>query len=609
MELAPLPVVLPLLAAALVIGLGRWLSRRWLDIIACATTAAVLGICVRLVIVSQEQPIAYWFGDWQPAGPAPVGIAFVVDPLGAGMAAVVSLLMLAALVFSWSYFESIKALYHALMLAFFAAMCGMCLTGDLFNLFVWFELMTVAGVALCGYKAEETGPVQGALNYQVTNMIGAILSLNGLALVYAQVGALNLAEMQTRLAQLEPGGLFVPAAFLLLIAGFLVKSAAVPFHLWLADAHAVAPTPVCVLFSGVMVELGLFAVLRIYWDVFAPSLAENGGAVRALFIGMGALSALFGAAACFGQRHFKRLLAFSTISHVGIMMMGVGLLDAAALAGAALYFIGHACVKGALFLIAGVLLHRFHSVDEYDLKGAGRRMPWIGVLMLLAVIGLAGIFPFATAIGERTMDTAAARQEQAWIGPIAACAEALTAAALLRAGGRIFLGVGQKKEETMVGAPHIPMQPETEPSHRRTPATMWLPTLILLLAAVVPALWPDFRAGVAAQAVRFQMSRARAAWVLRERPLAAPRDRVDAGGEISIWRPILVVGAAVLLAAAALFSTTLANWTGTGWGKILRAGMDVIRGMQSGKIGDYVAWFAFGLAAYGAWFLYHFAQR
>ena len=106
----------------------------------------------------------------------------MIDPFGAGLASLVALLVLAAFTFSWSYFESVKSLYHTLMLVFLAAMCGLCLTGDLFNLFVWFELMTATAVALCGYKSEESQPLQGALNFAVTNTIGAFLSLTGVAL-------------------------------------------------------------------------------------------------------------------------------------------------------------------------------------------------------------------------------------------------------------------------------------------------------------------------------------------------------------------------------------------------------------------------------------------
>src|SRR5207253_7081533 len=143
------------------------------------------------------------------------------------------------------------------------------------------------------------------------------LSLNGVAILYAQAGSLNFAQAGAALARNDPGGLFVPLVFLLVISGFIIKAAMFPFHLWLEDAHAVAPTPVCVLFSGVMVELGIYGVARVYWTVFASVPETHGPGLRAILLGFGTLGALLGATMCFLQRHLKRLLAYSTISHAG----------------------------------------------------------------------------------------------------------------------------------------------------------------------------------------------------------------------------------------------------------------------------------------------------
>lgn len=285
------------------------MPRRVLDLTALLTSAAVTAICALLANASAQRVIVYWFGNWQPTAHThfPIGICFMIDPIGAGLAAFTSLLVFAAFTFSWSYFESARALYHILMLVFLAAMCGLSLSGDLFNMFVWFELMTAAGVALCGYKSEEGQSMQGALNFAVLNTVGAFLSLSGVALVYAFTGSLNLVEVGVTLAQHSLGSEFLCVAFLFIISGFLVKAAVFPFHFWLADAHAVAPTPVCVIFSGVMVELGLYAAARIYWVVFAQASAPSATAIRDLFLIVGSLTAVFGALYCFGQRHFKRL--------------------------------------------------------------------------------------------------------------------------------------------------------------------------------------------------------------------------------------------------------------------------------------------------------------
>src|SRR6185437_16174878 len=229
------------------------------------------------------------------------------------------------------------------ILCFLGAMCGFSLTGDMFNLFVFFELMSAAAFALCGYKTEDASALQGALNFAVTNTIGAYFVLTGIALLYARTGALNMAQMSEAMAS-RPVDKLVLIAFAFVSCGYLVKAAVVPFHFWLADAHAVAPSPICVLFSGVMVEMGLYAFTRIYWAVFQQTLHADIGSLRVLFVSVGVITAVVAAIMCFSQRNLKRLLAFSTISHVGLMTLGIGLFTASGLAGAAIYTLGHGLV-------------------------------------------------------------------------------------------------------------------------------------------------------------------------------------------------------------------------------------------------------------------------
>ena len=373
-QLPALAVAVPLLAAAVLSALNRLLRprRRILDSAAIITGAAVAVMLATLVFRTFHGDQVYWFAGFKPAHGIAIGIDFAVGPLSAGLACLAALLVTAAMVFSWRYFEEISTYYHALMLTFLAGMTGFCLTGDIFDLFVWFEVMGVSAYALTAYRPEERGPIQGALNFAITNSVGAYLSLSGIAVIYGRTGALNMAQIGRAIAGHRPDGLVV-VAFLLIITGLLIKSSIVPFHFWLADAHAVAPTPVCVLFSGVMVELGLYGIARVYWSVFGDALGHR-DVITHTFVALGLLTAVVGALFCFRERHLKRLLAFSTISHAGMFLAGFALLTPLGLAGVAVYVVGHGLLKAALFMCVGIVLHRLGSVNESWLHGRGRRL-------------------------------------------------------------------------------------------------------------------------------------------------------------------------------------------------------------------------------------------
>ena len=457
-----LPVALPLLVAAILVGLAPVCPRRAADAATLATAAVVTLLCLALLVRSLDEPVVYWFGGWTPRDGIALGVAFAVDPVGAALATLAGVLATAALTFSWRIFEAVRTLHHGLMLVFLAGIVGFCLSGDLFNMFVFYELFSVAAYALAGYRTTDPGSVRGALNFAITNSVGAILLLGGIALLYGRTGALNLAQLGQSLAT-GPADRLVVVAFLLLMVGFFVKAAVVPFHFWLADAYALAPTVVGVLFAGVVSELGLYAVARVYWTVFSSPLADTEGLRGVLLLGA-VTTALVGGVMCLLQHHLARMLAYATVSHIGLTLAGFALLGPAGAGGAVLYLVADGMVKGSLFISVGIIDHHLHDVDERRLAGRGRHLPWLAALMVAGALGLAGMPPFGTFLGKALMEEAAVETGLPWLIGLFVVVAALTSAALLRATGRVFLASGRAGAR---GRPR-PGPPRRRPSATRT---------------------------------------------------------------------------------------------------------------------------------------------
>jgi multicomponent Na+:H+ antiporter subunit D len=604
-QLFPLSVVVPLLTAAGLLALRPLLKerRQVRGLVAVAASASV-AVMLLVLLLQTNSGSVYWFAGFRPSHGIAIGIDFQADQLSAGLACLGAVLMTASMVFAWRYFTQVGAYFHVLMLTFLAGMTGFCLAGDVFDLFVWFELMGVSAYALTAYRPEERGPIQGALNFAITNSVGAYLSLTGIAMIYGRTGALNMAQISRYVSSHPPSGLVV-IAFLLIITGLLVKGAIVPFHFWLADAHAVAPTPVCVLFSGVMVELGLYGIARIYWSVFGIAIGHR-AAISHVFLALGVLTAIVGALYCFRERHIKRLLAFSTISHAGMFLAGFALLTPLGLAGAALSVLDHAFVKGALFLGAGIVLHRLHSVNESWLHGRGKHLRVTGVTFTLAALGLAELPPFGTFLGGGWItDSADSVAGGPWLAAVFCACTVLSAGAVLRVALGVFYGLGDPPgEDLRMAAEANEETGETESGRRRTPLTMLVPTVVLValgLAAGAAAMIPRWAAAIESAAARFQDQKAYMSLVLNNVRTAHPATLypqvtpdVTAA---SVVTALCSVAGAVLLALVALYWRRL---------PVLRRGHEpgagltgAIRSFQSGVINDYITWLVTGVAALG----------
>jgi|tagenome__1003787_1003787.scaffolds.fasta_scaffold20986112_3 multicomponent Na+:H+ antiporter subunit D len=591
----PLLVAIPLLSAAVVAGLDHMTPEPIQDGLVVAASTATTVLAFLLLWHAESHEVVHWFGGWQPRHGVALGIAFAVGPVAAGMCVVIGIVVTLALVYSLTFMGEASRPFDALMLLALGAMCGFAMSGDLFNLFVWLELMAVAAYALTGFQVEQLGPVQGAVNFAITNSIGGYLFAVGIALLYARTGTLNLAQIGRSLAHGPAGGIVI-VAMTLLLCGFMIKGAVVPFHLWAADAYAVAPAPVCAVLGGVMTDIGLIGVARLYWTVFDAPFGHS-HAVGDVLLWLGIVTALLAGTMSFLQRHLKRMLAYSVVCHIGIMLAGIGLLDSSGLAGAELMFLAHALLTAGLFFVAGIVHVDHAMIDELHLHGRARGC-WVPALAWFGgTIGLVGTPYVGIYLGHAAIDDGATELGRPWVLALLWLGSALAGAALLRAGARIFLGWGDAED------PLLGEAMEEEPLDRNVLRPLLVAVAAVAVAAgiavsVVPGLGQ--RAEYAAE--RFRDRAGYTARVLGDRAMAPP-ESLPVTIRHTTLESLIYGGSATILAVAlalvGLHRRRLPRVVGAAAARTLAPPIHVLRSLHSGVVGDYVTWVVVGTAVVG----------
>lgn len=592
----PLLVAIPLLAGVAIAGGDHVAPRRVLDVLAVCASGATCALGIVLLLETQHHDVVHWFGGWQPRSGVSIGIDFVADPFGAGLCALAGGVVLLALLYSWAFLAEAARLVDVLLLVACGAMCGFALSGDLFNLFVWLELAGVAGYALTGFEIRQLGPLQGAVNFAIVNTLGGYLVVVGIALVYARTGALNLAQIGSTLAGKRPDGLVV-VAMTLIFCGFLCKAAIVPFHLWLADAYATAPAPVCAVLAGAMTDIGLFGVARVYWTVFDASFEPHRYVVGDLLLWLGIVSALLGAVMAFLQRHLKRMLAYSVICHIGIMLAGIGLMGTKGLAGAADMLLAHGLVTAGLFLATGIVFVWLESIDELRLYGRARGRRWLAAIWFGGALALAGPPYVGVFLGHSQIDDAAAALGRHWVQPLLWLAGSIASAALLRAGARIFLGWGTQADEL------LSEEPREKPPHARVAlGPLGVVTGAAVVLGAVVSIVPGLGGRTEHGAERFRDRAAYAGRVLHAVPVPHLSRAPFALEHASLETLSYSIGATVLAFALAAFGLHRARLHGSAYAlaaRLLGPPVAGLKALQSGVIGDYVMWLTVGTAVIG----------
>ncbi|MGR3759756.1 monovalent cation/H+ antiporter subunit D [Roseobacteraceae bacterium NS-SX3] len=427
------PVVLPAIVAPFIIMVLRYhldLQR----VFSLASTVLLAGITVALAAQAADGTVqVYELGDW----PAPFGIVLVLDRLSGMMIVLTALLALAVLLYAiGSGWDARGANFHALFQFQLMGICGAFLTGDAFNLFVFFEVLLIASYGLMIHGGGATR-FKAGVQYVVFNLLGSTLFLFALGTLYSVTGTLNMADLALRVAELpaeDTALLRVGAVMLLLV--FAIKAAVLPLHFWLPASYANAPLPVAALFA-IMTKVGAYSILRMFTLVFGPEVAVAEGLSGAWLLPAALLTLAIGAIGVLGAQQIGRLIAFGVITSMGTLLTAVALFTPQA-AAAALYYTVHSTLAAALlFLVADLVMERQGGDIEAKLP-----MPQTGLiagLFFLGAIALAGMPPLSGFLGKLlVLDAARSNDLVWWIWPVILAGSLVTIIGMARAGSLLF---------------------------------------------------------------------------------------------------------------------------------------------------------------------------
>src|SRR4030042_63666 len=484
----PLFIALPLVTAFLLPLFG--IKGRNFASFFAVLTMAVLLVCS---IFSFGRFEVYSVGRWS----IPLGINLVLDGISALMLLTISIISFAAVLFSNRYMEqyTAKSKYLSLFMLMVVGMNGVVLAGDIFNLFVFLEIASIASYALVGFGCEHE-ELEAAFKYMALGNVASLFVLFAIGLVYANTGVLNMAFIakHVQTAGINAGLRF---AFALFVAGFGLKAALVPFHAWVPDAHPSAPAPISAMLSGILIKaLGVYALARVAFNVLGISTQ-----ISYVFITLGLLSMVIGVFLAVGQWDFKRLLAYHSISQMGYVMLGIGMAAlilskngnpawaSLAILGGLFHLVNHAVFKSLLFLTSGSVEMATGTRYLKELGGLADRMPITRATCTVASASIAGVPPFNGFWSKLILVVAAVQAGFWWIAAVTVMVSLVTLISFLKVQRYVFLG------ELPENLRHV-----KENKHSMLVAMIFLACLCVLMGLLV--IVPSLRTGVLEPAVK-----------------------------------------------------------------------------------------------------------
>lgn len=456
--LVPAPFLLPVLAAGLAMTLGRHPKAQRV------ITVAVLGTLVAVSAALLVQVDRHGTQVVEPGGwPAPFGVTLAVDMLSALMLVVSSIVLFSVLVFTLGQGrrDAVSAVFHPAYMTLAAGVGLAFVTGDMFNLFVAFEITLMSSYVLVTFRGSRD-QVRFGMTYVVINVVASLLFLTAIALLYAATGTVNMADLTVAVTRLADGTRTAFALLFLLVFG--VKAAMFPLFFWLPDSYPTAPTPVTAVFAGLLTKLGVYSILRTQTLVFGDDVPS------VILLVIAGATMIIGVLGAIAQDDMKRILSFHIISQIGYMIMGLGLLTVSGLAASVFFVVHQIPVKTALFLTGGMIESTTGTSALSRLGGLMRRAPLVAAFFGLAACSLAGFPPFSGFVGKYGLVSAGVA-ESAWlIVGVSLLGSLLTLFSMAKIWAGVFWG-----------------EPDTEADRRRLSgvSARYPPTMIVGCAAVV----------------------------------------------------------------------------------------------------------------------------
>jgi multicomponent Na+:H+ antiporter subunit D len=413
-------------------------------------------------------------------GYPPLGACFEIDMLGIYMAFSATLLGLFATIYSVNYMVHDTRLteYYTLLSALVTGIVGISFAGDFLTFYVFWELMGITSYVLVAFRKENWGPIEAGFKYMVMGAIGSTLLLLGISLIYGMAGTVNFAQVSYALKS-QPFGIWLGLAMIIFIVGFGVKSAIVPMHTWLPDAHPEAPSPISAMLSGILIETALYGLTRVLNLLFEPSVFQMVIAVLAVFtMCLANLLALL-------QQDIKRMLAYSSIAQMGYMLIGLSSGNLIGLQGLFLHVFNHSLLKGLAFFSAGSLVHNANTRDVQSLKGIGKVMPVTTLTLFVALLGLGGVPATNGFISKYILFSSAVGAGLWWVMLIGVLNSAFSMAYYLRV------------MKTLISEPL-----ESLKGLKEAPILMLTVTVAMAALVIIFGVWPELTAYYANEAAK-----------------------------------------------------------------------------------------------------------